>query len=82
MNQGAPPTGMKLWVAGARPRTLPAAVVPVVVGTPAAAGVLGEGAGKGLTLWRFLAAMVVAIAIQVGGGVPKFPELAVSVGIK
>jgi 1,4-dihydroxy-2-naphthoate polyprenyltransferase len=26
---------MKLWVAGARPRTLPAAVVPVVVGTAA-----------------------------------------------
>ncbi len=32
---------LKLWVAGARPRTLPAAVVPVVVGT--AAGYLSSG---------------------------------------
>jgi 1,4-dihydroxy-2-naphthoate octaprenyltransferase len=32
---------LKLWVAGARPRTLPAAIVPVVVGT--AAGYLSSG---------------------------------------
>lgn len=32
---------LKVWVAGARPRTLPAAVVPVVVGT--AAGYLSSG---------------------------------------
>jgi 1,4-dihydroxy-2-naphthoate octaprenyltransferase len=32
---------LKLWVAGARPRTLPAAVVPVVVGT--AAGYISSG---------------------------------------
>jgi 1,4-dihydroxy-2-naphthoate octaprenyltransferase len=32
---------LKMWVAGARPRTLPAAVVPVVVGT--AAGYLSSG---------------------------------------
>ena len=31
--------GPKLWLAGARPRTLPAAVVPVLVGTAAAVGV-------------------------------------------
>lgn len=33
---------LKVWVAGARPRTLPAAVIPVVVGT--AAGYLSSGA--------------------------------------
>jgi 1,4-dihydroxy-2-naphthoate octaprenyltransferase len=32
---------LKMWVAGARPRTLPAAIVPVVVGT--AAGYLSSG---------------------------------------
>ena len=32
---------LKIWVAGARPRTLPAAIVPVVVGT--AAGYLSSG---------------------------------------
>ena len=39
----APPVSppLKLWVAGARPRTLPAAIVPVVVGT--AAGYLSSG---------------------------------------
>lgn len=41
-------------------------MVPVLVGTAAAAGVAGGGAGRGLVLWRFLAALVVALAIQVG----------------
>lgn len=53
---------MKDWVAGARPRTLPAAVVPVLVGTACA---VGEAPG-GLVWWRAAAAMVVALAIQVG----------------
>ena len=58
---------MNAWIAGARPRTLPAAIVPVLVGTAAAAGMDGvDGAGKGLIAWRFLAAMVVALALQVG----------------
>src|SRR5439155_1791119 len=48
-------------VAGARPRTLPAAVVPVVVGTAAA---VGEST-SGISWWRAVAAMVVALAIQV-----------------
>lgn len=52
---------MKVWIQGARPRTLPAAVVPVLVGTACAAG---ERAG-GLVWWRAAAAMVVALAIQV-----------------
>jgi 1,4-dihydroxy-2-naphthoate octaprenyltransferase len=56
---------VNIWVAGARPRTLPAAVVPVLVGTATAAQ--GElGPGRGIVAWRFVAAMVVAVAIQVG----------------
>jgi 1,4-dihydroxy-2-naphthoate octaprenyltransferase len=54
---------MKKWVAGARPRTLPAAVVPVLVGTATA---VGEVPGGGLVWWRAVAAMVAAVAIQVG----------------
>jgi 1,4-dihydroxy-2-naphthoate polyprenyltransferase len=50
---------MNPWVAGARPRTLPAAVVPVAVGTACAVG-------DGVIGWRALAALVVAVAIQVG----------------
>ena len=53
---------MKPWIQGARLRTLPAAVVPVLVGTAAAAG---ERAG-GLVWWRAAAALVVALALQVG----------------
>jgi 1,4-dihydroxy-2-naphthoate polyprenyltransferase len=52
---------MQVWIQGARPRTLPAAVVPVLVGTACA---VGERA-SGLVWWRAAAAMVVAVAIQV-----------------
>jgi 1,4-dihydroxy-2-naphthoate octaprenyltransferase len=48
------------WILGARPRTLPAAVVPVAVGTAAA---VGEAP---IVAWRAAAAMVVALALQVG----------------
>jgi 1,4-dihydroxy-2-naphthoate octaprenyltransferase len=58
---------MKDWIAGARPRTLPAALVPVLVGTAAAAGMNGDtNALKGLVIWRFVAALVVSLALQIG----------------
>jgi len=48
------------WVLGARPRTLPAAVVPVAVGT-------GVVAAQGQIIWwRAIAALVVSLALQVG----------------
>ena len=48
------------WVAGARPRTLPAAVSPVLVGTGAAAAV------GSVVLMRAALALIVALALQVG----------------
>jgi 1,4-dihydroxy-2-naphthoate polyprenyltransferase len=51
---------MNRWVAGARPRTLPIAVVPVAVGTSVAS------AHGSVIWWRAAAAVVVSLAIQVG----------------
>src|SRR6185503_10395983 len=48
------------WVAGARPRTLPAAMVPVAIGAACAVG-----AGS-VTWWRVAVALVVGLALQVG----------------
>ena len=48
------------WVQGARPRTLGAAIAPVLVGT--AAGALG----REVIWWRALAALAVAVALQIG----------------
>ncbi|MBO0822218.1 MAG: 1,4-dihydroxy-2-naphthoate polyprenyltransferase [Nocardiopsaceae bacterium] len=48
------------WLAGTRPRTLPAAVVPVLIGSGVAAG-YGD-----FVWWRALLALVVALALQVG----------------
>ncbi|MCB0979512.1 MAG: 1,4-dihydroxy-2-naphthoate polyprenyltransferase [Acidimicrobiaceae bacterium] len=48
------------WVLGARPRTLPAAVVPVALGAAAAAG------EPGTVWWRVGPALLVSLALQVG----------------
>ncbi len=48
---------MNVWVEAIRPRTLPAAISPVLVGT---------AASDNFIVWRFAAALVVALAIQVG----------------
>ncbi|WP_229054754.1 1,4-dihydroxy-2-naphthoate polyprenyltransferase [Aeromicrobium sp. Leaf350] len=55
-----PPQGLALWLAGARPRTLPAAVAPVAAGTGAA--VLADG----FVWWKALLALGVSLALQVG----------------
>ncbi len=48
------------WIQGARPRTLPAALAPVAVGTGAAAAVAS------VVPWKALLALIVALALQVG----------------
>ena len=60
-----PPEGPRVaqprdWLAGTRPRTLPAAVVPVLIGTGVAFGY-----GRFLA-WRAVLALVVALALQIG----------------
>ena len=50
-------TRLAVWVQGARPRTLGASITPVVVGT-SAAGVL--------VAWRFVAALLVGLGMQIG----------------
>lgn len=48
------------WISGARPRTLPNAVAPVVAGTGAA------GWLNGAVWWKALLALVVAVALTIG----------------
>ncbi len=55
------PSGTKLWVAGARPRTLPAAIAPVAVGAAAAYNADGR-----VIVWRAIAALIVSVGVQVG----------------
>ena len=47
------------WLAGSRPRTLPAAVAPVLAGTGIAAY------DDGAVWWKALLALVVSLALQV-----------------
>ncbi|MFM9133450.1 MAG: hypothetical protein ACKORY_12240, partial [Actinomycetota bacterium] len=49
-----------MWWEGARPRTLPAAVVPVAVGAACAHG------ADGAVWWRVVPALLVSLALQVG----------------
>jgi 1,4-dihydroxy-2-naphthoate octaprenyltransferase len=73
-------TSWRLWVAGARPRTLPAAVVPVVVGTAAGyvasahvvlntTALFGRGqvtVGHSFIAVNAILALVVALGLQIG----------------
>src|SRR5258708_30162686 len=53
---------MRIWLRAARPRTLPAAIAPVLVGTAAAV----EWAGKLPRVGAFVAALIGSIFIQIG----------------
>jgi 1,4-dihydroxy-2-naphthoate octaprenyltransferase len=53
-------TSLSAWIQGARPRTLPAAVAPVVAGTGAAAF------AHSAVGWKALTALGVSLALQVG----------------
>jgi 1,4-dihydroxy-2-naphthoate polyprenyltransferase len=52
---------MNRWITGARPRTLPAAVVPVAVGAAVAVGEPSD-----IVWWRVAAALVVSVSLQIG----------------
>jgi 1,4-dihydroxy-2-naphthoate octaprenyltransferase len=56
----ATPKGLRIWLMAARPRTLPAAIAPVLVGTALA------GFAHVFHPLRFIAALLGAIFIQVG----------------
>jgi 1,4-dihydroxy-2-naphthoate octaprenyltransferase len=57
VSETAVPSGAKLWLLGARPRTLGVSVTPVIVGTAAADHV---------TVLRTIGCLVVALGLQVG----------------
>ncbi|CAB4670818.1 unannotated protein [freshwater metagenome] len=61
MNNSTPSAelGWKKWVVGSRPRTLPAAVVPVMVGAACASA-------DSPVWWRVSLALLVSLALQVG----------------
>jgi 1,4-dihydroxy-2-naphthoate polyprenyltransferase len=55
----SPDLGWKKWVVGSRPRTLPAAVVPVMVGAACSSA-------DSPVWWRVSLALIVSLALQVG----------------
>jgi 1,4-dihydroxy-2-naphthoate octaprenyltransferase len=55
--------GLRLWLMAARPRTLPAAIAPVLVGSAAASWATG---GHGFRWGAFVAALIGSIFIQIG----------------
>lgn len=57
MSTGIAGRSVGVWVEAARPRTLGAGFVPVLVGTAAA---------ESFSAWRFICALLVAVALQVG----------------
>jgi len=57
LSEAAVPSGVKLWVLGARPRTLGVGVTPVIVGTAAA---------QHATALRTIGCLLVALGLQVG----------------
>jgi 1,4-dihydroxy-2-naphthoate octaprenyltransferase len=59
---------LRIWLMAARPRTLPAALAPVLVGSAAAWDLIGSDAFGWL---RFLAALIGAIFIQIGTNLPN-----------
>ncbi|WGT47824.1 1,4-dihydroxy-2-naphthoate polyprenyltransferase [Tessaracoccus lacteus] len=57
-------SSLAVWVAGARPRTLPAAIAPILAGAASALAVAGATGGR---FWLITAlCAVVALALQVG----------------
>jgi 1,4-dihydroxy-2-naphthoate octaprenyltransferase len=60
MGQDAVVATFAQWISGARPRTLPNAVAPVIAGTGAAAWL------HGAVWWKALLALVVAVALIIG----------------
>ncbi len=58
--QKATVAAVNRWILGARPRTLPAAVVPVAIGAGAAVG------GPSPVWWRVGPALIVSLALQIG----------------
>jgi 1,4-dihydroxy-2-naphthoate octaprenyltransferase len=56
-------SGARIWIMAARPRTLPAAVAPVLVGTTAA---VWETGGDDFRLGAFIAALIGSVFLQIG----------------